>query len=112
MCPRIFWIRTSSAATIGSPDAASRAGSRKPGCVAVTALKLLLTGPTSAGLTNEMVTYFHATGLRKIGAGGGDEHEAITVHEAPLDELDVWIAEKQAAGLAIDPKIFTSLWLA
>jgi ADP-ribose pyrophosphatase len=74
-------------------------------------MRHLLTGPTSAGMTNEVVSYFHATGLRKVGSGGGDEHEAITVHEAPLDGLDAWIAERQAAGFGIDPKIFTSLWL-
>jgi ADP-ribose pyrophosphatase len=74
-------------------------------------IRHLLTGPTSAGMTNEMVSFYHASGLRRVGSGGGDEHEQIIVHQPRLDELDAWLAERQAAGIGIDPKIFSGLYL-
>ncbi len=69
-------------------------------------------GPTAVGVSDEVVTFFLAAGLTRVGPGGGDEHEDITVHEVPLLELSAFLAAKSAAGLAIDPKIFAGLWLA
>jgi ADP-ribose pyrophosphatase len=74
-------------------------------------MRLLSAGPTSAGLSSEVITFFHATGLRKINAGGGDPHEEITVHEQPLDTLDDWLRERAARGALVDPKIFAGLYL-
>jgi ADP-ribose pyrophosphatase len=67
--------------------------------------------PTSAGLTSERVNLFFAYGLKKVGDGGGDEHEQITVHEVPIDALTDWIFDKHRAGFGIDPKIFAAAWL-
>jgi ADP-ribose pyrophosphatase len=75
------------------------------------AMRLLGGGPTSAGLSNEVVTFFDATGLRKVDAGGGVEHERIIVHELPLNELDAWLDKRAAEGLMIDPKIYAGLYL-
>ena len=74
-------------------------------------MRLLTAGPTSAGLSSEVITFFHATGLRKVNAGGGDPHEQITVHERPLDTLDDWLREQAARGTLVDPKIFAGLYL-
>ncbi len=69
-------------------------------------------GPTSAGLTDEMITIFLMTGLTKSGLGGGDASESIVVHEAPLASLLSWLGERQVDGYLIDPKIFGGLfWL-
>jgi ADP-ribose pyrophosphatase len=59
-----------------------------------------------------VVTFFHAQGIRRIGAGGGDDTEDITVHLVPLADLRAWLAEKQRAGYLVDPKIFAGLYLA
>ena len=75
------------------------------------AMQLLGGGPTSAGLSNEVVTFFHATDLRKIEAGGGVDHEQIIVHEFLLDDLDAWLQKRAAEGLMIDPKIYAGLYL-
>ncbi len=72
----------------------------------------LQAGPTSAGLSTEIVTFFSATGLQRMQAGGGIEHEQITVHEVPLAELLPWLRRAAATGLAIDPKIFAGVYLA
>src|SRR5688572_2363354 len=47
-------------------------------------MKLLTSGPPTAGLANEIVSFFLAAGLTKTGAGGGTESEEIVVHEVLL----------------------------
>lgn len=70
----------------------------------------LTTGPASSGLTSEIVTLFRASRLRKTGQGGGVEHEAITVHEIPLNEAHSWLDAKARTGILIDPKIYAALY--
>jgi len=72
----------------------------------------LATGPISVGVSSEVVTFFHAQGLRRIGPGGGDDTEAITVHAVALGDLRGWLADRQRAGRLVDPKIFAGLYLA
>jgi ADP-ribose pyrophosphatase len=73
-------------------------------------MELLFPGPPSAGLASEVVTFFKATGLRKVAKGGGEGHEDITVHEIPLSEIDAWLRRKSADGLLVDPKVYTGLY--
>ena len=70
-------------------------------------------GPIAVGVTSEVVTFFQATGLRRIGPGGGDATEDIVVHEVALDDggLRGWLAAKQREGLLVDPKLFAGLYL-
>ena len=68
-------------------------------------------GPVSAGLSNEIITFFAASGLRRTSAGGGVDHEEIVVHELPLEDFQPWLNRRAAEGLMIDPKIFAGLWL-
>ena len=58
-----------------------------------------------------MVTVFAAKGLTKIGAGGGDEQESITVHVVSLSGIDTWLSRKIEQGLLVDPKIYSALYL-
>lgn len=74
-------------------------------------VKVLMVGPTSSGLSNELIGFVRATGLTRIHAGGGDESEDITVHEVPVAEAPRWLAAKMAAGYAMDPKLWAGLWL-
>ena len=48
----------------------------------------------------------------RVGAGGGDDTEDITVHEVPVGELRSFLEAKQRAGLAVDAKIHAGLYLA
>ncbi len=73
-------------------------------------LRYLFTGPSSPGLTSETVSFYLATGLRRVAAGGGVANEAITVREAPLADIDAWLAERMAEGVAIDPRVYTGLY--
>jgi ADP-ribose pyrophosphatase len=71
----------------------------------------LWTGPTAVGLSDEVLTFFEARGLRRVGPGGGDDSEDITVHLVPLATLDAFLASKRREGVAVDPKIFAGLYL-
>jgi len=71
----------------------------------------LAEGPVAVGVASEVVTFFHARGLRRVGPGGGDANESITVHEVPLKDLRAWLSEKQKQGAMVDPKLFAGLYL-
>ncbi len=75
-------------------------------------LRQLAAGPSSAGLTSEIITFFEALGLEKVGAGGGVAGERITVHEVPLKDLQSWLEEQRQANKLVDPKIYAALFLA
>ncbi|CAM2011057.1 NUDIX hydrolase [Acanthopleuribacter pedis] len=72
----------------------------------------LTEGPPSAGMISEWITLFGATDLTKINEGGGDETEDIKVHVIALDKVDAWLQQKAAAGIAIDPKVYSGLYFA
>jgi ADP-ribose pyrophosphatase len=71
----------------------------------------VFTGASSAGLTDECITFLVATGLHKVAAGGGDESESITVHVVPLAEVWQFLQDKLAAGLLVDSRLPTCLYL-
>ncbi len=75
-------------------------------------LEWLGEGPTSAGLTNEVLTFFLARDCRRVGKGGGDETEDIQVHVVALDQADAWLERKRASGVLLDPKIFAAMYFA
>ena len=64
---------------------------------------------SSPGMSSERFSLVRATGLTHVGAGGGDEHERITVHRVLLSELPAFVAERRRAGLAIDAKVLAVL---
>ena len=69
-------------------------------------------GPIAVGVSDEVVSFFQARGLARVGAGGGDETEDIAVREVPLAALRSFLAAQQEAGLGVDPKIYAGLFLA
>ena len=73
-------------------------------------VEFLMAGPSSSGMSNEMIAFVRAHGLRRVGSGGGDESESITVHEVPRTEAAGWLAQKMAEGYSIDPKLYAGLY--
>lgn len=69
-------------------------------------------GPPSAGMTDEIITFFVARGLRKTGEAKGDGSEDITVHEVPLGKIDGWLADRQQEGRRVDLKVYAGLYFA
>lgn len=67
---------------------------------------------SSPGLTDECITFFHATGLTRTGPGGGVDGEAITLHELRPDDLPARLADWQREGRAVDMKLLAGLYAA
>lgn len=65
----------------------------------------LWTMAPSPGLTDEMITFFRASGVHRVAEGGGDGGEDIEVHLVPLDGIVDWIQDRVDAGVALDMKL-------
>ena len=52
-----------------------------------------------------------ATGLRRVGSGGGDDSEDITVHEIPRNDAAAWLVQKMGEGYELDAKLWAGLWM-
>ena len=63
----------------------------------------------SPGMSSEGFTLLRAEGLTRVGPGGGVAGESIKVHLVPLAEVPAFIAEKRAAGMAMDVKLLLLL---
>jgi ADP-ribose pyrophosphatase len=74
-------------------------------------VEVLMVGPTSSGLSNELIAFVRASGLTRLHAGGGDDSENITVHEVPVSEAAQWLTKKMTEGYPMDPKLWAGLWL-
>jgi len=70
-------------------------------------VELLVKGPTSAGITSEIVSLYRAHGVRKSGEGGGVGGESITVHLVPRAGIVQWLREREGGGVLIDIKLGT-----
>jgi ADP-ribose pyrophosphatase len=73
-------------------------------------LERVATGPTSPGITSETVVIFVATGLERVGAGGGVGHEKITVHEVRQEEVVEWLRAREREGIQVDLKVWSGLY--
>lgn len=60
---------------------------------------------SSPGMVAEGFALVRAHGVRKVGEGGGNEHEDIIVHLVAPDEVRAFIAGKRAEGCAVDAKV-------
>lgn len=74
-------------------------------------LEAVMDCPSSAGLSDETITFVAAHDLVRTGPGGGDDSEDIRVHAIAGDTIDEWLANQHEAGLGIDSKIYTALYL-
>ncbi|HEV7486038.1 MAG TPA: NUDIX hydrolase [Thermoanaerobaculia bacterium] len=70
----------------------------------------LTSGPTSPGITSELVTFYRARGLTERGEGGGVGGEDIAVHRIPRNAVADWLKRKNGEGVLIDVKVWAGLW--
>ena len=75
-------------------------------------LEELLTSPSTPGMADEIITIYFASGLERVGPGGGDGNENITVHHVPVENAVEWLDARQAEGIMLDPKIYAGLFWA
>jgi ADP-ribose pyrophosphatase len=60
-------------------------------------------------MLSESFTLVRAKGVRRIGEGGGDEHEDINVHLVARADIPAFLDQKRADGFAIDVKLLIFL---
>ena len=72
----------------------------------------LPSGPSSAGLSSEVLQFFVARNCRRTSAGGGVGDEQISVHVVPIAHAHEWLVERSRSGTLIDPKVFAGLYFA
>lgn len=60
---------------------------------------------SSPGMVSESFTLLIATGLTRVGEGGGVDGEDIIVHRVPLDRIADFVAAKRAEGCGIDVRV-------
>lgn len=90
-------------------DAAQRELLEETGYLA-RAFEQLCTGPPSAGMSSEMISFYRASQLTRQHAGGGVDDEAISVHHVPLAAIEAWLAERSESGCVIDPRVYVGLY--
>jgi ADP-ribose pyrophosphatase len=73
-------------------------------------LEYLMTGPSSAGMSTELMAFIRARDLVRENEGGGDESEDIIVHEIDIADAPRWLAQKMAEGYSIDAKVWAGLY--
>lgn len=64
---------------------------------------------SSPGMVSESFTLLKATGLTKVGEGGGNDDEEIVVHRVPLSGIEGFVAAARERGCAIDVRVMTLL---
>lgn len=72
-------------------------------------ISLLLSSPTSAGMTDETTHLFFAKDCHKTSSGGGVGGEDITTHLVPFAELGTFLSQASDCGVLIDFKIHACL---
>lgn len=60
---------------------------------------------SSPGMVSESFTLLAASGLTKVGDGGGVDGEDIIVHRVPLDRIADFVAAKRTEGCGIDVRV-------
>lgn len=66
---------------------------------------------TSPGMSSEMFELFKATGLTRIGPGGGVDGEDIIVHVVPLASLRDFLDARRSDGMVIDCRLVVAMAL-
>lgn len=93
----------------GILDAARRELLEETGYAAAD-MEIAAAGMPSAGSNSLSVSLVLATGLRKVGPGGGDGSESIRVMEIPLADAERRLEGLRDEGFALDLKIYAGLW--
>lgn len=72
-------------------------------------LKPIMGGPSSAGMSTEVMHFWRAGKLVHRHAGGGDGTEDIRVHRIPIDQAAAFVHARMAEGYAVDPKVYAGI---
>lgn len=60
---------------------------------------------SSPGMVSESFTLVRAHGVRRVGEGGGNEHEDIEVHLVAREDIPAFVRSRREMSVAIDVKL-------
>ena len=66
---------------------------------------------SSPGMVGEIFHFYRATGLKRVGPGGGVDNEGIVVHVVPLDGIAAFLQSARARGCVVDTRLLILLSL-
>lgn len=69
----------------------------------------IMGGPSSAGMSTEIMHFWRAGSLVQRHAGGGDGSENIRVHRVPVEQASAFVQARMAEGYAVDPKVYAGI---
>lgn len=72
-------------------------------------IETLGTFASSPGMVSETFTLVRATGLERVGPGGGTSDENIVTHRVAIDRMAEFVAQKRAEGMVMDVKLLLLL---
>jgi ADP-ribose pyrophosphatase len=75
-------------------------------------LQIVQACATAPGLTGEVITFVRASGLARVGPGGGVDGEQIRVHEVPLPQVTSWLDDRVRSGGLVSAQVYAGLWFA
>ncbi|HSP34204.1 MAG TPA: NUDIX hydrolase [Thermoanaerobaculia bacterium] len=93
-----------------TPDSTARKELKEETGYECESVELLANGPTSPGITSEIVSLYRAVGVRRVGSGGGVGGEDIEVHAIPVSALADWLKKQNGAGKIVDLKVWSGLY--
>ena len=64
---------------------------------------------SAPGILAESFTLVRASGLTRVGPGGGVDGEDIVTHLVPRNEIAAFVAAKRAEGVGVDAKVLLVL---
>lgn len=64
---------------------------------------------SSPGMVSESFTLVRASGLTRVGDGGGTDGEDITVHRVAISELQEFLESKRAENVGVDVRLLLLL---
>lgn len=73
-------------------------------------MRPIMGGPSSAGMSTEIMHFWRAGALDRRHDGGGVGSEQIVVHSVPIAEAAGFVHARMMDGFQIDPKVYAGLY--
>jgi ADP-ribose pyrophosphatase len=73
-------------------------------------IEIVGSGPSSPGLTSEIVSIALAKDLKKVSGGGGDKDEDIIVHKVKTWDVFEWSRQMVEKGFLVSPRVYVGLY--
>ncbi|MDA3963322.1 MAG: hypothetical protein PF961_21255 [Planctomycetota bacterium] len=71
-------------------------------------------GPAAPAVCDEMVTWFRARSLERVGRSQSmmEIDPSVLVHYVTRDSFDGFLTARRSEGVIVDPRIYTAAWIA